>query len=296
MTRNIIFTMTILIWATSCSIKNNKSDAYGNFEATEIMVSAQGNGELYQLDLEEGDCLAAGKIVGMIDTTDLNLNKRLLSQQKVTIASQLISIDAEMAVVKQQLDNALITKKRTDNLMKSGAATQKQLDDINGLVELFQKQIEAIQAKKKSIRDQMLGIDVQIEQINEGIDKCLIKNPVDGTVLIKYAEKGELAVMGKPLYKLADLKRMKLKAYISGDQLPQLKIGQQVEVLFDKGVQENQSVKGSVSWISSTAEFTPKTIQTKEERVSLVYAIKVAVDNDGSIKIGMPGECKFNLK
>lgn len=296
MTRNIIFTMTILIWATSCSIKNNKSDAYGNFEATEIMVSAQGNGELFQLDLEEGDYVAEGKIVGIIDTTDLHLKKRLLAQQKATIASQLISVDAERDVVKQQLDNALVTKNRTDNLMKSGAATQKQLDDVNGLVALFQKQIEAIASKKKSIRDQMLGVDVQIEQIHEAVDNCFIKNPVEGTVLVKYAERGELAVMGKPLYKLADLKRMKLKAYISGDQLPQLKIGQQVEVLFDKGVLENQSVKGSVSWISSSAEFTPKTIQTKEERVSLVYAIKVAVDNDGSIKIGMPGECKFNFK
>jgi HlyD family secretion protein len=283
-----------IIILNSCSVDNNKSDAYGNFEATELIVSAQANGELLVFDLEQGDRIEKDKIVGLIDTTDLSLKKKLLIQQKQTIASQMASIDSEMEVVKQQLTNNRTNQKRIKNLYAQGAATQKQLDDINGLVDLNEAQIRAVQSKKQGIIDQMKGIDVQVEQVNEVIAKSLIKNPVDGTVLLKYAEQGELAGMGKPLYKLADLSRMKLKAYISGDQLAQLKIGQEVDVLYDKNTKENSSIKGKVIWISPSAEFTPKTIQTKEERVNLVYAVKVLVSNNGEIKIGMPGE--FNLE
>jgi HlyD family secretion protein len=282
-----------IIILNSCSVDNNKSDAYGNFEATELIVSAQANGELLVFDLEQGDRIEKDKIVGLIDTTDLSLKKKLLIQQKQTIASQMASIDSEMEVVKQQLTNNRTNQKRIKNLYAQGAATQKQLDDINGLVDLNEAQIRAVQSKKQGIIDQMKGIDVQVEQVNEVIAKSLIKNPVDGTVLLKYAEQGELAGMGKPLYKLADLSRMKLKAYISGDQLAQLKIGQEVDVLYDKNTKENSSIKGKVIWISPSAEFTPKTIQTKEERVNLVYAVKVLVSNNGEIKIGMPGEFNF---
>ncbi len=196
-------------------------------------------------------------------------------------------------MLRQQLRNNLTSRQRIKKLFEKGAATQKQLDDINGLVDLNKKQIIAAKSKKQGIIDQMSGIDVQVEQVNQVIEKSLVKNPVTGTVLVKYAESGELASMGRPLYKLADLSRMKLKAYISGDQLAHIKIGQQVEVLYDKNRKEKSGITGKVIWVSPSAEFTPKTIQTKEERVNLVYAVKVLVENNGEIKIGMPGEFNF---
>jgi len=233
------------------------------------------------------------EIIGLIDTTDLHLKKKLLFKQLNTVASQITSLDAEMEVQKQLLTNNKVNQKRIVNMFAQGAATQKQLDDIHGLVELNEKQIEAISSRKQNIFNQMATLDVQIEQLNEVISKCLITNPVTGTVLVVYARKGELATIGKPLYKLADVSTVKLKAYISGAQLPQVQIGQEVKVKYDRDANENTTVNGKVVWISSAAEFTPKTIQTKEERIDLVYAIKVEVINDGSIKIGMPGEINF---
>jgi len=291
--KHLLSIFGLLIFITSCNNGDKVSDAYGNFEATEIIVSAQANGELINLNLEEGDVLKANQIVGFIDSTDLYLRKKLLAQQIQTIKSQLISINSEIDVQKQQLDNNLISKKRIENLYSQGAATKKQLDDINGLVDVNRKMIISIKSKKQSILDQIEGVRIQIEQIEESISKCIINNPVSGTVLVKYAEKGELASMGKPLYKVADVENIKLKAYISGSQMPKIRLGDEVEVLYDKDKDANTKTKGKVIWISNTAEFTPKTIQTKEERVNLVYAVKVLVKNDGSIKIGMPGEMNF---
>ncbi len=286
-----IFVLSLLM--ASCATDNNKSDAYGNFESDEVIVSAQGNGELLQFTPDEGDLLKAGDRVGLIDTTDLHLKKKLLEQQIKTVASQLDNVQAEMEVQQQLLQNNLTNQNRISNMYDKGAATQKQKDDIDGLVKVNRKQISAIQSRRQNILDQMEAVEVQIEQINEAISKCLITNPVNGTVQVVYARKGELAAMGKPLYKLANLTTLKLKAYISGAQLSQVKIGSEVDVMYDKNATENTSVKGKVVWISSTAEFTPKTIQTKEERVNLVYAIKIEVVNDGSMKIGMPGEVNF---
>jgi len=291
--KHLISIFSLLIFITSCNNGDQISDAYGNFEATEIIVSAQANGELINLNLEEGDMLKAKQIVGLIDSTDLYLRKKLLAQQIQTIKSQLVSINSEIDVQKQQLDNNLISQKRIESLYSQGAATKKQLDDINGLVDVNRKMIISINSKKQSILDQIKGVRIQIEQIEESISKCVITNPVSGTVLVKYAEKGELAAMGKPLYKVADVENIKLKVYVSGSQLPKIKLGDEVEVLYDKNKNTNTKTKGKVIWISNTAEFTPKTIQTKEERVNLVYAVKVMVKNDGSIKIGMPGEMNF---
>jgi HlyD family secretion protein len=293
MQRYLLSLLMLTILICSCNRNEELSDGYGNFEATEIMVSARSMGEIIRFDVEEGDLVEAGTIVGFIDTSDLVLNRKLLYQQQKTVAAQLASINSEIGVAEQQLENSLVNQKRTRKLFEQGAATQKQLDDINGLVDVNRKQIQAIKSRKQAILNQMESIDVQVEQINDKIEKCLIKNPSEGTVLVKYAERGELANAGRPLYKLADLKRMKLKAYISGDQLPHLKIGQIVEVVIDESKDSNKILEGTVEWISSTAEFTPKTIQTKEERVNLTYAVKVAVINDGSIKIGMPGEFNF---
>ncbi len=293
MQRIILFSVILLITFSSCNRNDNLSDAYGNFEATELIISAESAGELIRFDIEEGDAVGKGQLVGIIDTTDLVISRKLLYQQRKTIGAQLKSINSEIEVAEQQLQNSLVNQQRTKNLYDKGAATQKQMDDINGLVDVNRKQILAIRSRKDAILNQMSGIDVQVEQINEKIEDCMIRNPMNGTVLVKYAEQGELAAMGRPLYKLADIKRMKLKAYISGDQLPHLKIGQEVDVIIDDSKKDNKTIKGIVEWISSTAEFTPKTIQTKEERVNLTYAIKVAVENDGTIKIGMPGEVNF---
>lgn len=288
-----ILIILLALFMGFCNSNHEVSDAYGNFESDEMIVSAQGNGELIRFLPNEGDLLKAGEIVGLIDTTDLHLKKKLLFKQLNTVASQITSLDAEMEVQKQLLANNKVNQKRIVNMFAQGAATQKQLDDIHGLVELNEKQIEAISSRKQNIFNQMTALDVQIEQLNEVISKCLITNPVTGTVLVVYARRGELAAIGKPLYKLADVSTVKLKAYISGAQLPQVQIGQEVEVKYDRDANENTTVKGKVVWISSAAEFTPKTIQTKEERIDLVYAIKVEVINDGSIKIGMPGEINF---
>ncbi|OFY47657.1 MAG: hypothetical protein A2W85_12640 [Bacteroidetes bacterium GWF2_41_31] len=288
-----ILIILLALFVGSCNSNHEVSDAYGNFESDEMIVSAQGNGELIRFLPNEGDLLKAGEIIGLIDTTDLHLKKKLLFKQLNTVASQITSLDAEMEVQKQLLTNNKVNQKRIVNMFSEGAATQKQLDDIHGLVVLNEKQIEAISSRKQNIFNQMAALDVQIEQLNEVISKCLIPNPVTGTVLVVYARKGELAAIGKPLYKLADVSTVKLKAYISGAQLPQVQIGQEVEVKYDRDANENTTVKGKVVWISSAAEFTPKTIQTKEERIDLVYAIKVEVINDGSIKIGMPGEINF---
>ncbi len=283
----------LLLSFTSCKQEENRSFAYGNFEATEIMVSAQTKGEILKLTFEEGDKLKKGAVVGLIDTTDLQLAKQLLLDQKKAIGSQLESIQANISIQQQQLENNRTKQQRIHRLFANKAATQKQMDDIDGLVLLNRKQITATRVQTQKVFAQMKTIDGQIAQVNETIRKCKITNPVAGTVLVKYAEKGELAIPGKPLYKLADMKTMDLKAYISGDQLSQIKIGQKVKVLFDASKTANHTVNGKIVWVSSTAEFTPKTIQTKEERVNLVYAVKVEVKNDGAIKIGMPGE--FNL-
>ena len=253
-------------------------------------MSAQANGQIMQFYPEEGSKLTANQNVGLIDTVVLSLNKKLLQQQKITTASQYANLSSEIDVLNQQLKNTKVNQARVHNLFKSGASTQKQVDDVDGAIDLIKKQINSANTRRNSISDQIDGVDVQIEQVNEALRKCHISNPIEGTVLVKYAEEGEMAGIGKPLYKIADLTEMKLKAYISGAQLPNVKIGQQVEIQFDKSNKENNTVTGKVSWVSNSAEFTPKTIQTKEERVNLVYAIKVTVKNTGAIKIGMPGE------
>jgi len=286
----------ILIYSAllvACSNNDNKADAYGNFETTEVMVSAMAQGEIFLLEIEEGQILAKGDIIGLIDTTDLYLKEQQLIKIIAAVKTRLITIDAQMDVQSQQRKNLLVDKNRLDKLFNDGAATQKQLDDINGALDLIDAQIIATKSQKQQIQAEIETIDVQIEQVQNALSKCRIINPVNGTVLTKYAEAGEVAAPGKPLYKIADLSRMKLKVYVSGDQLPHIEIGREVSVQIDKTKKENSTMTGTISWISSTAEFTPKTIQTKDERVNLVYAVKILVQNDGSIKIGMPGEVNF---
>ncbi|MBN2173739.1 MAG: HlyD family efflux transporter periplasmic adaptor subunit [Bacteroidales bacterium] len=285
----------IIIVLASCNSNNEVSDAYGNFEADDFIISSESNGKLLFFDVEEGQQLEKGKPVGVVDTTDLILKRKQLLAQKNAISSNITNIEAQIEVQEQQKKNLLVDKNRIENMLKDAAATQKQLDDINGAIEVIDKQISSTKTKYASIRAEQEVVVAQMAQVEESIQKCKIINPINGTVLVKYAEPNEITAFGKPLYKIADMNELFLRVYVSGAQLPQIQLGQEVEVLIDENKKENRHLKGSVSWISESAEFTPKIIQTKEERVNMVYAIKVRVKNDGRLKIGMPGEVNFKM-
>ena len=287
------FGLLVLIALTACSGDNGKSDAYGNFEAIDLIVSAQGNGQILEFEIMEGQVLHENQEVGLIDTSMLHLQKKQLQSNIKAVASKMQNVNAQVEVQQQQLENMLIDQKRLKALFRDGAATKKQLDDINGAVDLTRKQITATKTQKQNIRDEIDALYARIEQVNESIRDCHIINPAQGTVLTKFAEQGEFTATGKPLYKIANLEVLNLKVYVSGDQLPEVRIGEEVEVLIDKNKSGFTHLKGRINWISDQAEFTPKTIQTKKERVNLVYAVKVRVKNDGSLKIGMPGEINF---
>lgn len=283
----------LIIFLVSCSVKDDLSDAYGNFEVDQVIVSAEANGKLLVFNVEEGKSKNVGEVVAIIDTIDLVLKRKQLFAQKMAISSKVENIQSQIEVQEQQKKILLTDQKRVENLLKDGAATHKQLDDINGQIDLVNSQIESIKTQNATIITELEVINTQIDQINESIKKCIIENPIDGIILEKYAEENEITAFGKPLYKIAYMQDMILRIYVSGAQLSQIKIGQEVEVLIDEDEQENKKLSGIISWISESAEFTPKIIQTKEERVNMVYAVKVKVKNDGSLKIGMPGEVNF---
>jgi HlyD family secretion protein len=289
----IIVFVIIGFGVTGCSNNNEKADAYGNFEAIKVTVSAQGTGQLLKFNVEDGDTLAKNEQVGLIDTTDLHLQKLQLEAHKKSLHAQIANIAAQTAVLKEQKLVAETDLSRIQQLIKDSAATPKQLDDATGKVNVMNKQIISSQTQKGVIESQIRSIDSQIAQINEKIQKSRVINPISGTVLVRYAEAGEVATYGRPLYDIANLKYINLRIYVSGAQLPKVKLGEKVKVIVDKNAKENRSLSGIITWVSSEAEFTPKNIQTKEERVSQVYAVKVRVRNDGTLKIGMPGEVEF---
>jgi HlyD family secretion protein len=282
-----------IVLLSSCENNKDKPDAYGSFEATEVTVSSLANGRIMLLNLEEGQILDSNQLVGYVDTTDLHLKKLQITEQKNATGSRKDDLAAQIEVQEQNRKNILIEKNRVVILLKDGAATQKQLDDLNASLNMIEKQIASIKSQYRGIDDQIGSTEQQIAQVSESVKNARIVNPIKGTVLTKFAENNEVTTFGKPLYKIADLREMQLRVYISGAQLPHLKIGDKVEVRIDKDEKTNTKMEGIVSWISQTAEFTPKTIQTKEERVNLVYAVKVRVLNDGALKIGMPGEIKL---
>lgn len=279
----------LAISLTSCNGRGDLADGYGNFEATETTVSAEANGKIQFLDVSEGNLLEKNEVVGIIDTIQLALKRDQLKAVKQTIYSKSTNVLSQRDVLQEELQVAQNDKKRIENMIKENAATQKQWDDIQGKVRILQQQIKSVETQNAPIINEVKGIEVQIEQIEDQIEKSIVKSPLQGTVLVKYAEPGEVAVFGKPLFKMANLDEMELRVYISEIQLPNIKIGQQVTVKIDD-VDSMRSYEGRVSWISASAEFTPKIIQTKEERVNLVYAVKIKVKNDGSLKIGMPAE------
>jgi len=290
---NIISLLIASILLLGCSGNHQKSDAYGNFEVIETTISSEANGKILQLDIDTGQILEAGTVIGYIDSTDLGLRKAILESQRNAAASKIANIQAQVAVQVQQQNNILLNKYRVEKLLQDGAATTKQMDDIDANLNLINKQILATKTQENSVKMELVVYDRQIEQIDENVRKCRIVNPIAGTVLNKYAEAGELTGIGKVLYNIADLSKMDLRIYVSGDQIPAIRLGDKVEVIIDKDKKNNRSLEGVIGWIASSAEFTPKTIQTKAERVNLVYAVKVKVQNDGSLKIGMPGEVNF---
>lgn len=291
--KRIILVMSVLAVFSSCKNNNNLSDAYGNFEAVQVTISAESAGRILFLDVEEGSQPDSGKIIALIDTTDLYLKKLQLLSQRKAVSVKSSSIISQIEVQKQQKENLEVEKNRVTRLIADKAATPKQLDDLNGAIDLIDRQIASIQTQNAGIVEEMEVVARQIAQIDESIHKCYIRNPVKGTVLSKFAEAGEIAAPGRALYKIADLSVMELKVYVSGTQLPAVKQGQKVEVLIDADAKTNRKLNGVVSWISPKAEFTPKIIQTKEERVNLVYGVKIRVPNDGSLKIAMPAEVNF---
>lgn len=284
-----LFTFLILINLVACNKNNDKADGYGNFEATEVTISAEASGKIEYLNLEEGAIVAPNTQVGLIDTIQLYLSKQQLIASKNTIASKSGNVLSQTAVLNEQLKTTLIEQKRIQNMFAENAATKRQVDEINGKVNVLNEQIKSIKTQEAPISNEQKSIDVQIKKINDQIQKCKITSPFQGTVLAKYSEENEITNFGKPLYKLADLTTMTLRVYISEKQLNQIKVGQKVTVKIDTQ-EDMKSYPGTISWISSSAEFTPKIIQTKEERANLVYAVKVNVKNDGSLKIGMPAE------
>ncbi len=289
-----LFSITILsLLLLSCSNgKKNSADAYGNFEADETLISAETTGKIIDIFVNEGNIVKTGQTLAVVDTVNLILQRAQLEAQKTSVEAQRNVIESQMAVADQQIANINIEKKRIENMLRDGAATQKQLDDINGQIDLVRKQKQTNESQLKSVQKQVEAAQAQITVLNDHIKNSIIISPIDGTILEKYAEKGELAVAGKNLFKMADISTLTLRVYISETQLPQVKIGQQVTVRIDYG-NDTKEYAGKVDWISSQAEFTPKTIQTKEERVKLVYAVKIRVQNDGMLKIGMPGEIVF---
>lgn len=290
--------ISLLVLFVACKSKDDAADAYGNFESTEIIVSAEASGRLLSFDVEEGAVLQANALVGGIDSVQLNLKKAQLGANIKAVLSKRPEITPQLEVIRQQIATQQREKQRIQNLLKANAATPKQLDDINAAIALLEKQYAStsstLNTQISGLNSESQPLELQVEQVKEQLAQSRVINPIQGTVLTKYVEKGEVVTFGKPLYKIADLNTMYLRAYISGNQLGQVKTGQQVTVQTDLPNGELKSLPGTISWISGDAEFTPKTIQTREERVQLVYALKVRVQNDGSLKIGMPGEVRLS--
>lgn len=290
-TRSFIIIAAILF--TGCRNKSEQADAYGNFEATEVVVSAETSGRILQFIPVEGVRIEKGALLTIIDTTILNLQKAEIEAGMKSIRVRLGSINAQNDILSQQIGNQNINVARIEKMLKDEAATQKQYDDITGQVAVLQKQITANNTQKSSVSAELAVYESKKASVNEQIKRCQVKSPLKGTVIEKYAEAGELTAPGKPLCKIADLSVLKLKVYVSGAQIGSIKTGQSCTIRIDKGEKQYQSFPGTISYISEKAEFTPKIIQTKEERVALVYAVNIDVVNDGSLKSGMPGEALF---
>ena len=296
--RNLLGLCSLLALFSACGNGAPKYDATGTFETTEVLVSAEASGRLLYFDIEEGMLLKAGEEVGVVDTVQLYLKKLQLEASLKSVEEQRPDILKQVAATKEQISAAQRERNRVANLLKVCAANQKQLDDAEDQLEVLRKQLVAqnstLSNSHQSLTWQSSSVGIQVAQVEDQLKKCHITSPITGTVLAKYAEAGELTAMGTPLFKVADTEQMYLRAYITSEQLSQVKLGQKVTVFSDYGTDEHKQYPGVVTWISDTSEFTPKTILTKNERANLVYAVKIAVHNDGLLKIGMYGGVEFS--
>ena len=290
---------SVALWLVlgACTSQEEQYDASGIFETTEVIVSAKGTGELQSFQVEEGQAVRQGEVLGWIDTLQLSLKDRQLAASLLATESKRLDEKRQVAHLRQQIENLQREKERFTALLNAKATTAKQVDDIDYQIKVLQNQLvatqEQINSSNSSLSRQSESIQAQRAQMEDQIRNAMISSPITGTVLTKYAEQGEFAVPGKALFKVADVSQMKLRAYITADQLKQLQIGQAVAVYADRGITDRKRYAGRVVWIADKAEFTPKTIQTRNERANLVYAVKIAVENDGFIKRGMYGEVRF---
>ena len=310
--RNYFLFIFSLILLQACHPKKEEFDASGSFEADEVIVSSELNGQLLSFNVNEGDSLQQGQVVGSIDADNLALQKeqveasiQSLSEKTTNVYPQVELLQDQLRVQQSQLNNLLHEKERIERLVKADAATGKQLDDITYQVDVTRKQIEVtrqqiavqksnVATQNRSILSEGKPLQKRAAQLQDQISKSKIINPINGVVITKYAESGEVTAPGKALFKIADLSYLTLRAYVTGAQLSQIKLNQPVAVLIDDGKKDYRKYRGVITWISDKAEFTPKTIQTKEERANLVYATKIKVKNDGYLKIGMYGEVHLN--
>lgn len=297
---SILYIALGMLILSACSKSKGDYDASGSFEATEIIVSSEASGKIEFLSIMEGQQVEKGQHVGLVDTTQLYLQKMNLLSSIKGVRAQQPDIAAQTASIREQIATLEVERERTANLVKANAANKKQLDDITGSIEVLQKQLSAtestLQKSSQNISAQSSSIDIQIAQIEDRLQKSCITSPITGTVLTKYAEAGELANMGTPIFKVADINNMTLRLYVTNDQLSALKLNDKVQVYVDQTDKNEKVYDGTITWISDKSEFTPKTIQTKNERANLVYALKVSVKNDGFLKIGMYGQVKFETQ
>jgi len=286
----------MMVLVTSCK-EERQFDATGSFEADEYIISAEGMGTIKMLQIEEGKTIQENEIIGYIDTIQLHLKREQIDAQIKAVLSRKPNIAVQIASLEEQLNGVKKEQQRFTRLVQNEAATPKQLDDINTQYQVLKKQLDALysslEINAEGLSNESVPLRIQKEQLDDQINKCIIVNPIKGTILSQYAKVNEIATTGKPLYKIADLSNIILRVYISGDQLSKVKLNQKVKVFTDAGDGKFKETEGTITWISDKSEFTPKTIQTKNERANLVYAIKVKVVNDGSYKIGMYGEINF---
>jgi HlyD family secretion protein len=311
MRKSFISLITIILITIACNSKKDEFDASGSFEVDEVIVSSELAGQLLTFNVNEGDSLRQGQVVGSIDADNINLQKeqveasiQSLSEKTATVTPQVKLLQDQYVVQQSQLNNLQREKERTERLVKADAATGKQLDDINAQIDVIRKQMNVTQqqinvqktnvaAQNRGILSESKPLQKRAAQLQQQMSKSKIVNPINGIVITKYAEQGEVTSPGKALYKIADMSEMTLRAYVTGAQLSQIKLNQPVTVLIDNGAKDYRTYNGAIKWISNKAEFTPKTIQTKEERANLVYAVKIKVKNDGYLKIGMFGEVQL---
>ena len=291
-----LFYILPVLCLVSCN-KNANYDAQGSFEATEVIISSEATGRILNFDIEEGETVMADSVIGVIDSIQLHLQRKQLTAQLSALLSSRPDKEKQVASLREQISTQKRELSRIENMLKDGAATQKQYDDIKAQISIFENQLSAtlstLDNNTASINENAAALEAQIAALDDRIAKCCIISSINGTILSKYAEAGELASMGKPLMKVANLENIYLRAYFTSDQLSKVNLGDEVTVTADFGGDERYDYPGRVAWISSESEFTPKNIQTKDSRANLVYAVKIAVKNDGRLKIGLAGEVKL---